>query len=305
MTELYYTIGLPASGKTTFFEDIKRNKNNIIKISSDSLREELYNDVNNQKHNSKIFEVMRRRTLQALKDGISVYYDATNLSRKRRIAFLKEVPKEIKRIALCFVPPVEDCIEQDKKRDRVVGREVIMRMYKRFFPPNLVEGFNEILYIKKKDEYDIEKILQKNIDCPHDNPHHILSCGEHCLAVENYIQSKFSYKNSEKEQYILLQAGRYHDLSKYKVKNFANIKGNPTKEAHYYGHANASAYDYLCYKFDGSNYMEIISCLIACHMDYYDKNKIRKDREIYGDEFMKWLNILHEADSQCEKEMII
>lgn len=286
MTKLYYTIGLPASGKTAFFKDIKKNENNIIRISSDSLREELYGDVNDQKHNQKIFEVMKKRTLKALKNGVSVYYDATNLSRKRRIAFLKEIPKDVCKTVLCFVFPIEDCIKRDKERDRTVGEEVIMRMYKRFFPPNLAEGFDEILYIKKKDEYDIEKILDKNIKCPHDNPHHTLSCGKHCLATEKYIQITTPFECNEKEYYILSQAGRYHDLSKYKVKSFSDIKGNPTKEAHYYGHANTSAYDYLCYKFDSSQYMQIISCLIACHMDYYDENRIRKDREIYEDKFM-------------------
>ena len=80
-------MGLPASGKSTFADEIAKTENATI-VSSDTIRKEWYGDENIQGNPTKIFEEMRRRTVSVLENGRSVIYDATNLTLKSR-SFLR------------------------------------------------------------------------------------------------------------------------------------------------------------------------------------------------------------------------
>lgn len=65
MSNCYIMIGLPASGKDYYIE---RNKEeDDVVVSSDEIREELFGDVNDQKHNGEVFNEMFKRTCAALK----------------------------------------------------------------------------------------------------------------------------------------------------------------------------------------------------------------------------------------------
>ena len=78
----YMLVGISGSGKSSHkFEE------EVVKISSDALRAELYGDENDQTHNAEIFNELHKRVIKHLKAGDNVVYDATNLSRRRRIAF--------------------------------------------------------------------------------------------------------------------------------------------------------------------------------------------------------------------------
>ena len=54
-------MGLPASGKSTFADEIAKTENATI-VSSDTIRKEWYGDENIQGNPTKIFEEMRKRT---------------------------------------------------------------------------------------------------------------------------------------------------------------------------------------------------------------------------------------------------
>ena len=55
-------MGLPGSGKSTFANEVvTADSLTSVLISSDSLREELFGDVNDQTHNTEVFEEMHRR----------------------------------------------------------------------------------------------------------------------------------------------------------------------------------------------------------------------------------------------------
>lgn len=69
--------------------------------SSDKLREEMYGDNYDDADNSKVFEELHRRILEDLKMH-SVIYDATNLVKKRRVHFLKGVPKHVYKTCIMF-----------------------------------------------------------------------------------------------------------------------------------------------------------------------------------------------------------
>ena len=88
-------VGIPGAGKSTW---AKKNINtNTRYFSSDEIRKELYGDENFQGDPAEVFSVMQRRTVESLKSGFNVIYDATNVSRKNRRGILHSLPKNIKK----------------------------------------------------------------------------------------------------------------------------------------------------------------------------------------------------------------
>lgn len=296
MAKFYFTVGIPGCGKSTYFKNNFGDE--VIYISSDKLREELLGDVNDQSKNSLIFNEMYERTITALKENKDVYYDATNLNRKRRINLLKQLP-ECEKIAIVFAIPFDICCARNNARERVVPQNVMERMYKSFEPPYYVEGFDKIEVVHQDGEKkSIEDILYENMKCVHDNPHHKFSCGVHCLeaAAQASAIVSTSKKMSHTGRYIVCRAARYHDVSKYKCKVFKNRKGEPTEIAHFYNHENVSAYDYLAHT-DVHDHEILIANLIANHMVFFSEEKnIIKKKKLYGDAFWNLLEIIHTAD---------
>lgn len=106
MNELIMLVGLPASGKSTWAKEYSETHPDYIVHSSDKLREEMYGDNYDDADNSKVFEELHRRILEDLKMH-SVIYDATNLVKKRRVHFLKAVPKHVYKTCVMFLKTYE------------------------------------------------------------------------------------------------------------------------------------------------------------------------------------------------------
>lgn len=274
---------------------------NILVVSSDAIRKELYGSEEDQSHNQEVFNEVFKRTRAALADDLHVIVDSTNLSRKRRIAFLKQF-KDCEKRATVFAIPVEVCCERNNSRERTVPQYVMDRMYRSFEPPHWVEGFNSISIISYDSLVRIDDVLAENARCDHDNPHHKLSCGMHCYAAADYIETKYGdcedvFINDNYS--VLYFSAKYHDVSKYKVKVFHNMKGEPTIDAHYYFHQNVSAYDFLAHfkGFTPTEELILIANLISNHMAFFEgAAAIDKKKKLYGKEFWKLLEIVHEAD---------
>lgn len=295
-------VGLPSSGKSSYCKKQKEMHPDIIIVSSDAIREEVFGDVNDQSHNGEVFNIVFKRVKEAILNDKDVILDATNLSRKRRINFIRELPK-CNCNAVVFAVPFYICCERNSKRERVVPQHVMERMYKSFEPPHRAEGFSAISYIgvdyKKREK--LWDLMHKNIECSHDNPNHSLSCGEHCLKAEMEMEKLIMFDKNIAivDSFWLTMAAKYHDISKFKCKVFYNYKHEPSEIAHYYCHENVSAYDWLCscvgiYYWEN---LELISNLIANHMIFFcDEGAINKRRKLYGEKFWRYLELLHRAD---------
>ena len=110
MVEFIMLVGLPGCGKSSYAKKLKDE--GYIIHSSDAIREELFGDVNSQKDNTKVFDVLHKRIKDDLTKGISCVYDATNMSMKRRKAFLDEISKiSCSKKCVLFVVPIEVCKE--------------------------------------------------------------------------------------------------------------------------------------------------------------------------------------------------
>lgn len=316
MAKFIMLIGLPGCGKSTYAVKYKSKNPDTAIISSDEIREEVFGNVNDQTHNTEVFEIMKNRTLEFLKSNIDVIYDATNINRKRRISFLNLLPTNTIKIGVMFAVPFDLCKEQNEHRSRKVPFEVMNRMYKHFQVPCKGEGFDE-LHIEGIPEYKAELATRQldaeeaiSADCSHDNPHHSSTLGGHCLNAWKYAFEIIKRENLNFEKsYILTETCRYHDIGKWFCRQFMNSKGEHTPEAHYYGHENVSAYLYLSTMImkstiiDRKDYIEYIltiANLISQHMIFFSCPNVDKTLEkIYDNDFIQMLKWVHEADVQA------
>lgn len=315
--EMY--VGLPASGKDSYYNEYDKDNPNVIMVSSDAIREEVFGDINDQTHNEKVFDIMYKRTIEAFQNGKSVVYNATNLVQKRRIHLLSSLKAvaarnnwNIRWNCVLFVTLPTTCAERNLNRDRTVPSSVMLRMLKRFQPPHKCEGWDNIVILNYHPDVAIpvESIVIYGPDQPHDNPHHSLSINEHMISAafkykHNFIGDKNCHIKSGYEDNIF-KALLYHDCGKHICKTFINAKGENTKIAHYYNHENVGAYIYLSGVFceDGlnNNPYEVhnaleIANLIAHHMDFYKgENYLNKICKLYGEDFYRKLKIIHQYD---------
>ena len=288
MVQLIMTIGLPASGKT----DWAHRQDGFVVLSSDDIRTE-FGDVNDQKNNVKVFQVLHDRVKHHLLNGQSCIFDATNLNCKKRRSFLREIGDiDCEKIAVVFIAPLEILRERNENRDRKVPGYVFANMIKNFQPPIYEEGWNSIRIIKYDGDFDDP--LADVPDMDQENKHHSLTLLEHSERAERYIK----YKYPDRED--LAKAAYYHDNGKHWTKGFIDSKGYPCNQAHFYGHDSYGAYMYLLNP--GRNEDLRISALIAHHMRPYIWNEHphvkEKDMQWMG-EFGRDLEILYEADVEA------
>lgn len=305
MPNFYMTVGIAGSGKSWIYEnEIKKLHaanpdyySEIVYVSSDAIREEVFGDVNDQTHNAEVFNIMHARSVAALKEGKSVYYDATNLSAKRRMAFLRSIDfiPNVYKSCILNVPPFELVKERNASRYRQVPEFVLERMLRQFEMPDISEGWNQIRvfgvdrFVDSENEKILQKMVVDALNLSHDNPHHSNSVGGHMVEAWSYaVKHRFGT--------IVRNAAFYHDIGKPYCKVFHNMKNEPTEFAHYYNHENVGAYLYISMS-PGMATDIVTANLIAHHMDYFKgESYFKKVRARYPEEFIKLLDQLHECD---------
>ena len=306
MTEFIMLVGLPASGKSTYAEKLKEQGYHIH--ASDAIREELTGDANAQDKNTDVFTTLHKRIKVDLGSGISCVYDATNMSMKRRKAFLNEIEKyNCRKKCVLFVVPVEVCKERNENRERKVPNEVFDKMIKQFNVPMKFEGWDEIEVVLD-EEYDYEgeyvKLLQNAEYFEQDNQHHRYSLMKHMTESAHYFIDHF--KDIAADRFADICIALYnHDIGKLITKTFINQKGETTNDAHYYGHDHAGAYLFLCgfskNLLENTDQILYIASLINWHMRPYlgwkESEKAReRDKKLIGDEMYQDIMILNECD---------
>ena len=288
--KFYMLVGLSGSGKSSYnFEE------EVVKISSDALRAELFGDENDQTHNTEVFNELHKRVILNLKNGKNVVYDATNLSRRRRVAFLKTIAHiPCKKICVVFKTPYEVCVKRDSLRPRKVGISVIFKQLKQFQMPQYDEGWDliDFTYLPTDKAVDPFVLVELSKLVEHDNPHHLETIGQH-------IQMTYDKLCKMTKDKKLRFAGLFHDLGKVFTKYFHNIRGEKTDIAHYYFHENVSVYLYLTsYLFYPTEVGLKIAWLIENHMRPYYSG-YEKWKSTQNPEWVKDLEILHLAGQEA------
>ena len=143
------TIGLPGSGKTTWFK-----RRAVTPLSSDMLRTILFDDITEQRYQGLVFSTLRSLLRARLIAKMPWnYVDATNLSpheRRQWIKMAKSFGYDVQ--AVFFDVPFEVCMDRNRRRERTVSDETMHKMAERLRPPSFKEGFSKITVVRVKGQ---------------------------------------------------------------------------------------------------------------------------------------------------------
>ena len=141
------TIGLPGSGKTTWFK-----RRAVQPLSSDMLRTILFDDITEQRYHGLVFSTLRSLLRARLIAKMPWnYVDATNLSpheRRQWIKMAKSFGYDVH--AVFFDVPFEVCMDRNRRRERMVSEDVMQKMAERLRAPSFKEGFAKITVVRVK-----------------------------------------------------------------------------------------------------------------------------------------------------------
>lgn len=283
MSTFYLTVGVAASGKTTWAFGNANIQDAVL--DSDAIREEICGNWADQSKNTEVFEIMKQRAFQAMRECRNVYYVATNLNLKRRIALLQYLKKyfpSYKYVVRVFVYSIDTLFARNDARAHHVSAYVIQKQMLQMQLPVVNEGWNEI-QIEVEGTQEEQRNYYKKIT--HDvvwfgdqrNPHHSLPLHIHM----NYCVDQVPRDG------ILDYAAAWHDVGKVYTQSI-----DENGIAHYYGHAEYGAQlTLLC----GLPYE--VALLVNYHMLGYESEKAQAAwRQRLGDELWEQLMILHRAD---------
>lgn len=302
MSHFIMNVGLPASGKTYY----ARHLEGYEVFSSDDIRNELYpkGDGYTKEHQTVVFNTLHKRLEQALTDGKNVVYDATNLHRKYRMAFLDQI-KGIECVKSCylFVEPLEVLKIRNVFREETVPESVYDRMIRSFQVPIMREGWDEIELITHYNT-QISKEAKFVEELDQHNEHHRLTIGSHNKRAVNLVRENPEFQKMRPEEKTLIAtATQQHDIGKAVTISKVNHRGENDGNYHYYGHNNAGAYLALCSDRNLGSYgmgTLDLALLIELHMKPFEWAKKpalkEKDRALYGDWVVNAVDMIHDAD---------
>jgi predicted kinase len=140
-------IGLPGSGKTTWFK-----RRGVTPLSSDMLRSILFDDITEQRYQGLVFSTLRSLLRARLIAKMPWnYVDATNLSAHERRQWIKMARSfGYEAQAVFFDVPLEVCMERNSRRERTVSDDIMRKMAERLRPPSFKEGFTKITMVRVK-----------------------------------------------------------------------------------------------------------------------------------------------------------
>jgi predicted kinase len=142
-------IGLPGSGKSSWFK-----RHNIHPLSSDLLRELLFDDAQEQRFQDLIFSNLRSMLKARLIARRPLnYVDATNLTPHDRhswIKLAKDYGYDVQ--GVFFDVPLDVCMERHQRRGRVVPEDIMRKMASKLKPPTFEEGFSKITVVRVKQK---------------------------------------------------------------------------------------------------------------------------------------------------------
>ncbi len=154
MPTMLCLVGLPASGKSTIVAHIQTHWPNLIVVSPDRMRAELYGDATIQGDWAVIESIVATQfsgAAQAIGRSSLAIYDATNAHPTHRIEAIGLARRSgfTTVIGLWIDCPIALCLIRNQARQRQVPASVIERMEAmlRSHPPQLADGYDRVIQI--------------------------------------------------------------------------------------------------------------------------------------------------------------
>lgn len=157
MKTCYVMVGLPASGKSTFIVDMCKMDPDAFVYSTDNILERIASQLG--KNYDDVFEkhIKAAQTeadiwlAEAIKNGLNIIWDQTNLGVKKRRGIVQRMKKAGYRIeAIAFrKPDVENDIVEWNRRlhsreGKTIPEHIIANMVKSYVEPSIDEGFDRV-----------------------------------------------------------------------------------------------------------------------------------------------------------------
>lgn len=148
--------GVPGSGKSYVAQYIKEQlKNKKVKIvNTDEVRYSLTGDYGDFSQDGKVFYTCIDMAIKYLNKGYTVIWDSTNTNCimrgkiKIKITYNVKSNVNIKNYFIYIDKPLEECLENNKNRDRVCPEDFIERLYYRQDVPQHEEYMGNVLVIE-------------------------------------------------------------------------------------------------------------------------------------------------------------
>ena len=215
MRKIHILSGPAGVGKSTFINDNK-NINDII-ISSDVIQTELHGELAPLGNKGDVFEEMFSRLKMAIKSNsdADIYYDATNLGRKRRMNIYNHIKSwdtkgQYEVVIDVLHKPYDQIIEQNSQRQgrEFVPESKILEMYRSLQIPRI--GLDcDSFTINAPDISEYRAEINHRINEPHNSPYHDESLREHIqMTIDGAKASQSEYKDD------LVEIATHHDLGK-------------------------------------------------------------------------------------------
>jgi predicted kinase len=145
-------IGVPGSGKTTVLKKLA-DEQGYVYICPDDVRLELTGDALDHSRNEEAWTLSYLRMEQALEGGHVVVFDATQARVRDRQEFTENARTAgaTHIIGAYAEIPLALALERNSRRERVVPKYAIERMYQMFQkdPPSVEDGFDAIVPIEQ------------------------------------------------------------------------------------------------------------------------------------------------------------
>jgi predicted kinase len=134
MKKVLVLVGLPASGKSTFANELLlKEPGQWVRSNKDLLREMAHASRWSGSNEKFILKLRDQITLMALEDNRNVIIDDTNFGH--HIDHIRELVKGLAEVEVndSFLQvSVEECIRRDAKRSKPVGKGIILEMYRKY-----------------------------------------------------------------------------------------------------------------------------------------------------------------------------
>jgi predicted kinase len=161
----YITVGLPASGKSTWAQEFAA-QNDCVIINNDTIRNEIYEKLGHRNWSKEIEKMVKfireSQIISAKSKNKNVIVDNTHMNpwtREQIIDFCKQNGFDVELVDFTHVP-LEECIRRDSLREGYerVGEKVIMKMW------NMYKTKKAIRYLPDLQETGKPKCIIVDID---------------------------------------------------------------------------------------------------------------------------------------------